>query len=179
MTSESWQASEHNPSFGLTFWAIFSAIFRRTFSDGLGRLWNVCPARRPFQDAAGRHRTALAALVVPRHSLAFRLDPVTALPRKSHKRLSRNGRDTRQVPCMANSRATVRARPAGRQADGPSLPQLLDIDGVAELLGVNVRHVRRLVAERRIPFVKWGHLLRFDPNDLAVWIDSARVDSRL
>jgi excisionase family DNA binding protein len=37
-----------------------------------------------------------------------------------------------------------------------------------------VRHVRRLVAERRIPFIKWGHLLRFDPEELAGWIDCSR-----
>jgi excisionase family DNA binding protein len=52
---------------------------------------------------------------------------------------------------------------------------LLDIDGVAEHLGVNERHVRRLVAERRIPFVKWGHLLRFDPAEISVWLDRQRV----
>jgi excisionase family DNA binding protein len=38
-----------------------------------------------------------------------------------------------------------------------------------------VRYVRRLVAERRIPYVKFGHLLRFDPVDLEEWIDAARV----
>jgi len=43
------------------------------------------------------------------------------------------------------------------------LPRLLTIEQIADHLGVSVRHVRRLVAERRIPFVKWGHLLRFDP----------------
>jgi hypothetical protein len=31
---------------------------------------------------------------------------------------------------------------------------LMDLAAVAERLGVNQRHVRRLVAERRIPFVK-------------------------
>jgi excisionase family DNA binding protein len=55
------------------------------------------------------------------------------------------------------------------------LPNLLDIDGVAEHLGVNERHVRQLVAERRIPFVKWGHLLRFDPAEIAAWLDRQRV----
>ena len=55
------------------------------------------------------------------------------------------------------------------------LPTLLDIDGVAEHLGVSERHVRRLVAERRIPFVKWGHLLRFDPAEIAAWLDRQRV----
>jgi excisionase family DNA binding protein len=58
------------------------------------------------------------------------------------------------------------------------LPELLDIRVVAQHLGVTVRHVRRLVAERRIPFIKWGHLIRFDPNDIEPWIDNARRDAR-
>jgi len=37
-----------------------------------------------------------------------------------------------------------------------------------------VRHVRRLVFERRIPFIKWGHLLRFDLGEIDVWIDGWR-----
>jgi excisionase family DNA binding protein len=55
-----------------------------------------------------------------------------------------------------------------------SLPRLLDIAGVAEHLAVTERHVRRLVAERRIPYVKWGHLLRFDPDEIAEWLDASR-----
>lgn len=51
---------------------------------------------------------------------------------------------------------------------------LLDLPAVAERLNVNQRHVRRLVAERRIPFVKWGHLLRFDPAEIEAWLDAAR-----
>jgi excisionase family DNA binding protein len=51
---------------------------------------------------------------------------------------------------------------------------LIDLPAVAERLGVNHRHVRRLVAERRIPFIKWGHLLRFDPVEIEGWIDHAR-----
>ena len=35
------------------------------------------------------------------------------------------------------------------------LPRLLDRAGVAEHLAVSERHVRRFVAERRIPYVKW------------------------
>lgn len=65
----------------------------------------------------------------------------------------------------------------GGGGDGPPRRQrLLDVAGVAELLNVPERHVRRLVAERRIPFVKWGHLLRFDPATVAAWLDDARVD---
>lgn len=52
--------------------------------------------------------------------------------------------------------------------------ELVDIEWVARRLGVKVRHVRRLVADRRIPFVKWGHLLRFDPDEIEAWIDGSR-----
>jgi excisionase family DNA binding protein len=52
--------------------------------------------------------------------------------------------------------------------------ELVDIEWVARRLGVKVRHVRRLVAERRIPFVKWGHLLRFEPTEIEAWIDGSR-----
>ena len=53
-------------------------------------------------------------------------------------------------------------------------PRLLDITALASLLGVNPRHIRRLVAERRIPFIKWGHLIRFDPAEIRRWIDGYR-----
>jgi excisionase family DNA binding protein len=56
----------------------------------------------------------------------------------------------------------------------PTVGRLLTIVEVAGALGVEVRHVRRLVHERRIPYIKWGHLLRFDPVDIAAWIDTYR-----
>jgi excisionase family DNA binding protein len=56
------------------------------------------------------------------------------------------------------------------------VPRLVDICEIAEHLGVSVRHVRRLVAERRIPYVKWGNLLRFDPEDISTWLVLRRVD---
>lgn len=55
-------------------------------------------------------------------------------------------------------------------AEPTALPNLIDIVTLADHLGVDVRHVRRLVAERRIPFIKWGHLLRFDPDEIAEWL---------
>jgi excisionase family DNA binding protein len=57
----------------------------------------------------------------------------------------------------------------------PPVARPLTIEDVAEHLGVTVRHVRRLVAERRIPFIKWGHLLRFDPSQIAEWLASRQV----
>ena len=62
-------------------------------------------------------------------------------------------------------RATV---PAG------SRRRLLDIDAVAEMLNTSVRHIRRLVQERRIPVVRVGRLIRFDPLDLDGWLDEHR-----
>jgi excisionase family DNA binding protein len=61
-----------------------------------------------------------------------------------------------------------------RKTDPPYLGRLLSITEVADALGVEVRHVRRLVHERRIPYIKWGHLLRFDPADITAWIDACR-----
>ena len=59
---------------------------------------------------------------------------------------------------------------------------LMNIEEVAERLGVSVRHMRRLVAERRIPFIKWGHLVRFEPSEVDHWIEEravpATADSR-
>ncbi len=69
-------------------------------------------------------------------------------------------------------------RKQGRRSE-PSRPprKLVGIDWVAERLGVAVRHIRRLVAERRIPFIKWGHLLRFDPDEIEASIDGVRMPS--
>jgi excisionase family DNA binding protein len=52
---------------------------------------------------------------------------------------------------------------------------LLTLKQVAEQLNANERHVRRLVFERRIPYLKWGHLLRFDPVEVEQWLDQARI----
>jgi excisionase family DNA binding protein len=62
----------------------------------------------------------------------------------------------------------------GKTTGGSTQTELVDIVWVARRLGVKVRHVRRLVSDRRIPFVKWGHLLRFDPAEIEAWIDGSR-----
>ena len=77
----------------------------------------------------------------------------------------------------SENRRTVAGRTT-RVSEVALPPRLLDIEEVAEHLGVTVRHVRRLVAERRIPLLRWGHLLRFDPEELAAWLEEARVDAR-
>lgn len=46
---------------------------------------------------------------------------------------------------------------------------------LAAHLCTTVRHVRRLVDEKRIPYIKVGHFVRFDPTEIDAWIDSQRV----
>lgn len=52
-----------------------------------------------------------------------------------------------------------------------SLPTLIDLEEAAHHLGTTTRHLRRLIAERRIPYVKIGHLIRFDPRELEGWLE--------
>ena len=56
------------------------------------------------------------------------------------------------------------------------LPTLIDINMVASHLGVSVRHIRRLIDERRIPFVKVGKFVRFDVDEIAQWVNEHRTD---
>ena len=55
---------------------------------------------------------------------------------------------------------------------------LQDVGAVAKALGVSPRHIRRLVAERRIPFFKVGKFVRFDRGELDLWLDQQRVELR-
>ena len=53
-------------------------------------------------------------------------------------------------------------------------PELIDVLMLADLLGVKVRYVRRMVAERRVPTVKLGHLVRFDLAEIRRWLEEQR-----
>ena len=54
-------------------------------------------------------------------------------------------------------------------------PQMLTIDQAAEYLGTGQRFVRRLISERRIPYVKLGKHVRLERSALDGFIDSGRV----
>jgi excisionase family DNA binding protein len=62
-----------------------------------------------------------------------------------------------------------------RGASMPSPSHLIEIPTVAQILGTTRRHVQRLVSERRIPYLKVGRFIRFDPCELSVWLDEQRV----
>jgi len=53
--------------------------------------------------------------------------------------------------------------------------RLLTVEAAAERMSTSVRFVRRLVAERRIAFVKLGRHVRLTEADVAAFIESGRV----
>ena len=60
----------------------------------------------------------------------------------------------------------------------PELDTLLSVEQAAERLGTSVRFVRRLIAERRIAYVKVGRHVRLDPTDVEAFIAASRVEIR-
>jgi excisionase family DNA binding protein len=58
----------------------------------------------------------------------------------------------------------------------PELDTLLTVDQAAERLGTSVRFVRRLIAERRIAYVKLGRHVRITAEDLEAFIVVGRVE---
>ena len=53
--------------------------------------------------------------------------------------------------------------------------QLLTIDQAAEYLGTGQRFVRRLISERRIPYVKLGKHVRLERSALDGFINDGRI----
>jgi excisionase family DNA binding protein len=58
---------------------------------------------------------------------------------------------------------------------GIGLGELLTSGEVAERLKVSLRFVRRLVAERRIEYVKVGRSVRFAPEAVADYVERNKV----
>ena len=54
---------------------------------------------------------------------------------------------------------------------------LISVEQLADELGVSVRYVRRIIAERRIPYVKVGHLIRFERDEVDRWVEANRVNA--
>jgi hypothetical protein len=48
--------------------------------------------------------------------------------------------------------------------------ELRDLAGTVTGVGL-----RRLVTERRVPFLRVGRFIRFDPREIALWLRSQRV----
>ena len=54
--------------------------------------------------------------------------------------------------------------------------KLLTVEEAACRLGTSLRFVRRLIAERRIAYVKVGRHVRLDPGDVEAFIFASRVE---
>jgi excisionase family DNA binding protein len=55
-------------------------------------------------------------------------------------------------------------------------PMLLTVEAAAERLSTSPRFIRRLIAERRIEFVKVGRHVRISEAALSDFIDTGRVE---
>jgi excisionase family DNA binding protein len=60
---------------------------------------------------------------------------------------------------------------------GVTVDRLLTVGEVAELLGTTERFPRRLIAERRIEFVKIGRYVRIRETTLVAFIEAGRVEA--
>jgi excisionase family DNA binding protein len=58
------------------------------------------------------------------------------------------------------------------------MDRLLTVEEAADRLGTSVRFIRRLIAERRIAYVKVGRHVRLDPTDVEAFIAASRVEIR-
>ena len=54
---------------------------------------------------------------------------------------------------------------------------LLSVEQAAERLGTSERFVRRLIAERRIAYVKLGRHVRISEHDLTSFVATGRVEA--
>jgi excisionase family DNA binding protein len=57
------------------------------------------------------------------------------------------------------------------------MDQLLTPQEAADRLGTSLRFVRRLVLERRIPYIKLGRHVRITTSDLDAFIAAGRVEA--
>jgi excisionase family DNA binding protein len=77
---------------------------------------------------------------------------------------------------VADYVTTASRRCPGEAAGKEPAMTLLTVDQAAERLATKPRFIRRLIAERRITFVKLGAHVRIDTDDLDAFITAGRVD---
>jgi excisionase family DNA binding protein len=56
--------------------------------------------------------------------------------------------------------------------------ELLTIKDVVKILNVKESWLRSAVFQKTIPFLKIGHLIRFQMIDLEIWINQNRYESK-
>lgn len=53
---------------------------------------------------------------------------------------------------------------------------LLTIEDVCKMLNIKESHLRSLIFKNEIPFLKVGRLVRFDIEDILVWVNKKNID---
>jgi excisionase family DNA binding protein len=78
---------------------------------------------------------------------------------------------------MVSHYVTIASRQyPGGAAGEESAMTLLTVDQAAERLATKPRFIRRLIAEKRIPYVKLGAHVRIADQDVDAFIAAGRVD---
>jgi excisionase family DNA binding protein len=57
---------------------------------------------------------------------------------------------------------------------GGTVEALLTLKQIAEYLNVSAKTVRRLIARRGLPHVRFGRVLRFDRGDVFRWLQARK-----
>lgn len=65
---------------------------------------------------------------------------------------------------------------SGATTTAPDIDELLTIEQAAQRINMSARYVRRLVAEREIPVYRFGRSVRINPDDLAGFMASSRIE---
>ncbi len=72
----------------------------------------------------------------------------------------------------------TRSGPAIRDPGSTPRDELLTIEQAGEYLGTGGRFVRRLIAQRRVAYVKLGKYVRLQRSALDAFIEAGRVPSQ-
>lgn len=56
--------------------------------------------------------------------------------------------------------------------------KLLDINQLVEMLNIKKKTIYKWVRQRKIPYIKLGGLIRFDPEEIEKWIGSKKVEKK-
>src|SRR5712691_1720766 len=90
---------------------------------------------------------------------------------------TRRGAKTSTRPASRRSFGNWAGRMTKR-TDSATAEQLLSVEAAAERLDTKPRFIRRLIAERRIEFVRVGRHVRISESTLSDFIDAGKVPPR-
>jgi excisionase family DNA binding protein len=58
----------------------------------------------------------------------------------------------------------------------PCLPNLVGATEIAESTGASRQYIYALAKRRQIPHYRFGYMIKFDPDEIAKWFNSHKVD---